>query len=1059
VPARDELISRATFAGVVVCFLISGAAGLVYQVAWSKSLGLIFGHTVYAVATVVAAFMAGLALGAEVLGRRGERHPQPLVLYAWIEFAIAATGALSLLGLAGVRALYQFAYPEVAGSLTALIALRFVASTMVLLIPTFLMGGTFPILIAAVTREDWELGSRLSRLYGVNTAGAVAGTLLAGFFLIPTFGLKRTVVTAVALNLLAGGLAMFLARKTQPRPSAVAAPTPEAPSRGSWLLIITFAVVGATAMSYEIAWTRLLSTTLGSSTFAFTLMLATVLLGIALGSLLMQKWLARRKAAHIETYATTQALTGLAALAFLIVYQELPELLPPILRATHSSFAGLILAQFLVSVIAMLPAPLVFGFNFPLVTLLIAQSRDSQTGRAAAVGRAYAANTLGAILGATLAGFWIIPRVGSFRLVALTGVVNLLLAVLLAFFRARHRVIAVLVYGSLLGVMIWVAGSGAFYNRALANFAPLLYWERFSPRLSVAEMANTTDLLFAEDGLNASVTVVRSELTLSLLTNGKVDASNRSTLTFLLLGHLGAVFHPQPRRVLVIGFGSGLTVSALARYQEVERIDCVEIEPAVLHAASYLGSMNRGVLRDPRVRIYIDDARNFLLTTREQYDLIISQPSDPWIAGVASLFTDEYYRQARARLRPGGMFVQWVQAYSIYPEDLRMVLATFVPNFPRVTLWRGQPADFFLLGETDPQPLTLDRLRGLWSVAALREDYERIGLRRPEGIVAFHRLDDVDLRRYIQGSPRNTDDLTRLEYRAPRALLAKEIAKTNREILWQQRSALLPRDIRVDDPNATLFASAETLINNTRAGEVGETVLPNVGEFYEVDYFLQPLGNEPPSLPLELLRGHWELIRGNLVKAKETFDSARSLDGSSVAALVGEGEVARRQRDFATAERYFHEALARQPDSISALEGMVLVARGQKRWQEAAAWQKRRIDADSQDQAIQYAQLGALLLLSGDLPGAERALTKALEQEPCSFAAHRNLGALYLRRREWEKAEHHLELAARYLPAGDPNVYSMLAGTYRALGKRRAAEAALRKGHRLFPKTGPGPAP
>ena len=284
-PAMPDPSSRRFIvSGLLLCFFFSGAAGLIYQVAWSKALGLIFGHTAYAVATVLAVFMGGLAAGSAWLGQWSERSDRPIALYGWIELGVAASGAVSLAGLAGVRAVYVAAYPIVSGHSAMLLALRFVGAAIVLFLPTFLMGGTLPVLVRGLARDSAELGTRLARIYWVNTAGAVVGTLAAGFLFLPTLGLRQTLGVAVALNLLAGGLALRLSRQepaTRPPAMPEAASSPRekdaAPSAlPSRFLCVCFGIVGATAMAYEIGWTRLLSTQLGSSTYAFTLMLGHV---------------------------------------------------------------------------------------------------------------------------------------------------------------------------------------------------------------------------------------------------------------------------------------------------------------------------------------------------------------------------------------------------------------------------------------------------------------------------------------------------------------------------------------------------------------------------------------------------------------------------------------------------------------------------------------------------------------------------------------------------------------------------------------------------------------
>ncbi|MGH9580193.1 MAG: fused MFS/spermidine synthase, partial [Terriglobales bacterium] len=450
--------------GILLCFFLSGAAGLVYQVAWGKALGLIFGHTVYAIATVLAVFMGGLAVGSALLGRWSERRARPVALYGWIELGVAAAGALSLAGLAGVRALYLAAFPAVSGSVASLLGLRFVGAAIVLFLPTFLMGGTLPILVGGLTRTSADLGRRVSRLYWVNTLGAVAGTFAAGFVLLPALGLRRTVAVAVVLNVLAGVVALALSRRfaapvpAAPEPRAVGAsatpsPLPAEPAaapESAAFLLASFAVVGGAAIAYEIAWTRLLATILGSSTYAFTLMLATFLGGIVLGSIFFERWYARANRVSLATFSRTQTWTAVAALLFLVFFQQLPNVVPPILRATNESFGGLVLAQFATSALAMLPAAVVFGFNFPAVVVLIAGSRREGAHYAAAVGRAYAANTFGAIVAAVIAGFWLVPRLGAFRVVALLAGVNLLLALALEFRSSGRRLTALAVNCALL---------------------------------------------------------------------------------------------------------------------------------------------------------------------------------------------------------------------------------------------------------------------------------------------------------------------------------------------------------------------------------------------------------------------------------------------------------------------------------------------------------------------------------------------------------------------------------------------------------------------------------
>ena len=1046
-------IPRVRFAILLCCFFLSGATGLVYQVAWGKALGLIFGNTVYAIATVLAVFMGGLALGSAWWGRRSERQPNPVRIYGWMEIGVGATGAVSLAGLAAVRKLYVASYPLVSGSAPALLLLRFMGAAIVLFLPTFLMGGTLPVLVQGLTRHSAELGRRLSRLYWINTAGAVAGTLAAGFYLLARDGLRATVETAVGVNLLIGLAAIVLSSGFDAAPtgniSARAAPA-HAPQSLSPLLLAAFAVVGATAIAYEVAWTRLLVTFFGSSTYAFTLMLATFLAGIVLGSLLFEWWVARGGAPTLRGFAFTQTLTALAALGFLLAYQHLPAVVVSVLNwhyqrlpawlagplgLRQNSFAALALAQFATSAAAMLPAATVFGFNFPLATVVIARRPGEGSAAGAAVGKAYAANTVGAIAGAVLSGFFLIPRLGAYRLVGFIAVANVGVALVLLARSEGSRILsaasALCVGGAIVAAMV----SGRLDNPAIATFAPFLYYDPSSTRLTIPEWAETFDILFARDGLNATVSVAAGEDYLALRTNGKVDASNRDVETQLFSGHLGAIFHPAPRRVLVVGFGSGMTVAALARYPEIERIDCVEIEPGIIEAAPYLESLNRGVLRDPRVHVLLDDARNFLLTTRQSYDLIVSEPSNPWIAGIAALFTDEYYKAVRGRLRSGGMLVQWIQGYSIFPEDLRMVLATVAAQFESVSVWRGEEPDFLLLARTDRSPLSLDRLRGLLQQPAFRDDFDQLNISVPEDVLAYHRLDDGDLRRLVAGERHNTDDNTLLEFHAPRALLRHGLYENNVEMVWKARSSRLPRDVRIADAHAAQLAAADTALWND--------------DWNRAATFLG--GVTDSDAYTELLLGRLEFGRENYAQAKAHYSMALRLDPKLSEAALGLAEVARHDNDLDSAGLLYRQILVRDPQNLDAMAGLVKVLYRQQEWAAAAVTLSKKLDLDTEPDSSEFALLGDCFVHTGHPQEAAAEYEEAIRRDHYSEFAHVGLGDLYRSQGQWEKAREDYEFVERFDPESSSDLYVSLADVYRHLGREADARRALEKGRRLFP--------
>jgi spermidine synthase len=1047
---------RYLFLALLVCFFFSGAAGLIDQVVWSKALGLIFGHTAYAVATVLAVFMAGLASGSAWIGGRSERWARPIALYGWLELGVAATAAISLAGLAGVRAAYVAAYPYAAGNSSALLALRFAGSALVLFLPTFLMGGTLPVLVRGLTRNAAQLGARLSRLYWINTTGAVAGTFAAGFIFLPALGLQRTLGIAVALNLAAGVLALVLAREelatalsdelTLPgnveRPEE--APHSLAPSKSegsapSRFFLVCFAIVGATAMSYEIGWTRLLSTQLGSSTYAFTLMLGTFLAGIVVGSALFERW-SRRRLPGSTTFAITQTLTALAALAFLAFFTRLIEVLPPILRATHESFRGLLLAQFVTSALAMFPTAVVFGFNFPAAVVLISRPRSTTgTGAGAAVGRAYAWNTLGAIVGAIAAGFWLMPRLGSFHLLAATAGVNLALAAAISFASAQRPSRKFLALAGNLFMLIaaaFIGFSNYFYDPAVSSFNTMMYWNLYDRPLTLRENAHALDIVYFRDGLNANISVAKTDDYVALRTNGKVDASNHDATTQLLLGHLAALAHP-PRRVLLVGFGSGMTASALVGYPELERLDVVEIEPAVVDAAPLLAKLNRNVLLDTRVHVTFDDARNFLFTTREKYDLIISEPSNPWIAGVATLFTREFYAAVNARLAPAGVFVQWMQAYSLYPEDLRMLFATFLSEFHGATLWHGDAPDLILMAPSPPSGEILHRAQSLYDRPRLHEDFAQLGTEEASGLFGFYLLDDAGLRKFSSGAQINTDDRTLLEYHAPRSLLVRGLEDENRDAILLEQKNPLPEDFPPDARDAALAASAATSVNQDDAGGA--------------ERFLRALDNHPTTAQIAMIRGRAALAHSNYQTAFRAFDAALAIDPGSTEAAWGLGEADRRLGNNEKAREAFQGILARDPGNLHALGSLVKLDLDFSRWPEAEDLQRRIVAAGPHPSAAACAQFAEILLREDKLDEAYRAMLDCLAQDPYNYQTQRNLGELLAKQNKWAEARQHLEFVMRYFPDEDEKIYPLLFQADKALGEPTAAAKAVRFGLRMFP--------
>ena len=1037
---REPLLS------ILTCFFLSGAAGLIYQLAWSKALGLIFGHTAYAIATVLAVFMAGLAAGSAFFGRWRKNQAGPIALYSQIEFLAGMTGALSLAGLAGVRAIYFAGYPLISSMQPLLPVFRFLGVAVVLFIPTFLMGGTLPVLVRGVTRNPVQLGLRVSQLYWVNTFGALTGTLISGFVLLPALGLRVTVGVAVALNIIAGLIALRIAKEFA-NASEVRGSTSRKVSVGKLpqelspqFLLILFAVVGATAFAYEIAWTRLLAVELGSSTYAFTLILAAFLAGTVIGSMTFQRFYRGARKVGMATFSRAQTWIGVAALLSLIFFHWIPSVIPVLLRATHQTFGGLVLAQAATSALTVLPMAALFGFNFPAVLVLLDDAMGASAGGSSIIGKAYASNTLGAIAGSLTTGFLLVLWLGSFRVIAATAAVNILLALVLDWFSPRRQIRSlVLNFGCL--VMAFVIGfSSLFNNQSLLSLSAALYGNTFQGHLTLEEIAATNDLVFSTEGVNDSIAVIRSDNYVALRVNGKVDASTGDARTQLLLGHLGAAFHPAPRRVLIVGFGSGMTVSAVARYPDVERIDCVEIEPAVMRAAPYLESLNRGVLNDPRVHVIFDDARNFLLTSADKYDLVISEPSNPWIAGIATLFTNEFYAAVRQRLAPGGIFVQWVQAYSLAPDDLRMIVATLAPHFPEVTLWRGEAPDLLLLGRMDAAPFQFARLRALWKNAEVRKDFQSVDVHQPEGLVAYYLLDDAAVRKLGEGGVLNTDDRTLLEYHAPQTLLARNSFAANQELITQLRMGPLPANLEPSEVRRALEAGVETALD--------------LKEPVNAQRFLNALNSQPQSVSRDIAQGRLELMSGAVTNAKSALQAALKLEPNSLAAMHWLAVAENRDGDAVAARALVDKALQQDPRYLPALSDEMEFAADRKDYRIALLAQLSRMKVLSDPPASEYCRLGAIWIKMSNLAEAEPVLLKGTLKDPYSYACNLELGELYRETQRFALARERFETVIRLYPDSDVSVYKSLAGLYFSLGDTKSAQTTLRKGHRIFPDDG-----
>jgi spermidine synthase len=698
-------------------FFLSGATGLVYELLWVRLLYQAFGSTIQSVTTVVAAYMGGLGLGAWWLGRRADRHPKPAALYGRLEIAIGVFGLLSPLVLSLAHQVYIALARSLSLGGAASVALRFGLAALVLLVPTTLMGGTLPILTRAFMGAERErLQRALGRLYGLNTLGAVAGTALAGFVLIERVGIRVSLWGTAAVNIALGVAALALAAPLEPSPLP---PTPP-PASGSVAVrrtaLVLLAVTAFASLLDEIAWTRVLVMVVGGSTYAFTLVLLVFLLGIGLGS----AWVARGRAAGPATTADAalaQGITGAGAAALLAFFAALPLYIVAVFQ--HAGFGAttrLALMGLAVGAVVLIPA-IGMGLSFPLLADLAAP-RDAARG--ADVGAAYALNTLGSIAGAVLTGFVLVVTLGTETTLRLGLVINGVAALVLAALAARGVAegsaeylalrLRVLAAGGLASLALGAAFGASTWSSRLIDLGPTIY-ARYAMdaagRQAFLAHRGSRQLAFRE-GWNATVSVWEGATGRTLRVNGKVDASDHGDMnTQIMLGLGPAGARPEATSALAIGFGSGVTTRVLAQVPGMQRVRVVEIERAVLSVSPLFASVNDSILTRPGVSAIVDDARSALQLHPDRFDVIVSEPSNPWVAGVATLYTPEFFKIVRSRLTDDGVFCQWVQLYQLPLSVVAGVVRNVRAVFPHVEVWFSTNLDIMVLASG--RPLRYDR--------------------------------------------------------------------------------------------------------------------------------------------------------------------------------------------------------------------------------------------------------------------------------------------------------------------------------------------------------------
>jgi spermidine synthase len=1095
------------------CFFFSGVAGLVYEVVWTRMLTQIFGNTTYAIATVLSAFMAGLAIGSYIFGQIADRGKNDFLLYGLLEAGVGIYGFLVPWFFKVGQTIYAPIYRLNESVPFLFNLLLFFLSFVLLVFPTLLMGATLPVLSRFFVRSFRDLGRRVGDLYATNTLGAVLGCAFAGYLFIPMLGMRKTVYVAAGLNVLIAVIIIIVDRIRDKTPIEFAPETEAtaqnegqsgaAPSQLGWIVLVAFALSGFASLIYENAWTRALSLVIGSSVYSFTTMLVTFLVGLALGGFVYARVMGERQV-RLSTFGLVELWVGLAAMATIPLFERLPLLFVRLLHGFGDSFNVFLSLQVFLSGLVMFVPTVLLGLTFPLVARIFTQSLYRV---GSGVGTSYAANTLGAIVGAFVGGFILIPTIGVQNSIVFAVVTNLAIGCVLVISDPRLGKLSRFALGlAVLILAVLIPFRMPRWDQHILTSGVTIYNDRYeslpTDSLRLEEMRRD-DVLYYREGLTVTVSVHRisgSEY-IYFKSNGKIDGSYGDALSQLMTSYIPMMLHPTAENAVVIGLGSGMSAKALATFP-LKEIEVLEIEPAMVEASKFFNrasvkleslppgvnfggqsgkisydakekllvykgvmedddrarlmklsedrdyrgaidmlfrrarnSRHQNVLEDKRVRVIPTDGRNYILATPKYYDVITAEPSNPWIAGIANLYTREFYEVIKSKLRDDGIFAQWFHNYSMSPDDFRMVFRTFAEAFPYVSLWSMKESDFLLVGSKREQVFDYAALEKIYNNnPSLRSDLEYLGLSDIYAVQGFYRMNRDSFLAFSKGADINTDDGAELEFSAPKNL-RRPTTELNRRIMapylldsppWLKSKPLpIPEALHHFYMAQSYLAS----VNQSRALRELEQAIrldPTNPKFYLLQMKIlldQDKSSEAAKAAFAALQRSRETISDvlgmsdefYLPDAKAVYSKTIELGSREVLPYLGLGNIALHSGDLKEAEKWFEQARALQADHPAVL----------------LAW-------------------GRLTAAKGDAREARDLLERSKAKGEDSVTIYSDLGAVYTKLGMWEKAadsyEHALRMRRRR------NDWRLALGqAYAKLGKPREAERKYREVLALSP--------
>ena len=1124
------------------CFFLSGAAGLIYQVVWTRMLTQIFGNTTYAIATVLSAFMAGLAIGSYLFGKIADRGKNDFLLYGILEAGVGIYGfavpwlfrmAQKIYGpIFGLNESYPFLFNMV----------LFLLSFTLLVFPTLLMGATLPVLSRFFVRSFAQFGRRVGDLYATNTLGAVIGCAAGGFLLIPTLGMRATVFVAATVNLVIAALILVVDRIRDKEPLEFIAETvaeeaktaegEAAPSWLLWVLLISFGLSGFASLVYENAWTRALTLVIGSSIYSFTTMLVTFLIGLSLGGFIYARFLGNREA-RLSTFGLIELWVGLAALATIPLFERLPLIFVRLLQGFGDTFTVFLYLQIFLSALVMFVPTVLLGMTFPLVARLFTQS-VYRVG--SGVGSSYAANTVGAVLGAFAGGFILIPNIGVQNTIVFAVVMNLLIGCLLVWADPRMSMVPRLALGLVVLVLaVLIPFRVPRWDHHVLTSGVTIYHDRYeglpTNSLRLEEMKRD-DVLFYREGLTTTVSVHRipgSEY-IYFKSNGKIDGSYGDALSQLMTSYIPMLLHPTAERALTIGLGSGMSAKALATFDTLKEIEVIEIEPTMIEASKFFdrafvkmdklpagvsmpaddgksrvwydtskkllfykgvmkdeersrlmklsedrdyrgaidtlhrrarNSRHSSVLEDKRVRVIPTDGRNYILATPKYYDVITAEPSNPWIAGIANLYTREFYQVIKSKIKDDGIFAQWFHNYSMSPDDFRMVFRTFVESFPYVSLWSMKESDFLLIGSKQEHPFDYAAVKKIYDNNwMLRSDLDYLGLSDVYAVQGFYRMGKENLLNFSKGADINTDDGAQLEFSAPKSL-RRATTELNRKIMvpyivdsppWLKTKSLPVPEAMHHYYMAQSYVAS--VANNRALNELEQAIRldPTNPKFYVLQTKIlldQDKSVEASKAALAAMERSRDTTSDILAlsdefylpEAKIVYAKAIELGSREVLPYLGLGNIALHSGDVPETEKWFEPARQIQADHPAVLlaYGRLALVKGNREKDKEAATRLfqeakgllEKSKGRGEDSATLYSELGEVYVKLNMWDKAVESYKEALRMRRRRNDWRRSLGEAYAKLGKVREAEQKYREVLALSPDDDQALHGL-----QALGKR-----------------------